>query len=157
MPFAALILVVATALQSVPYFGQLVSWIPLVLITIIFQPSAIVPVTISLVILLLVIQNLVTPRVMGSAVGLNPVLVLAAVFIGAQIAGTFGAIFGVPVLAVLASLFDTWLDKVRPIAEVEAELEEEEALRPGGEPGPSGGELLRTDGERAATRGSTAG
>ena len=64
VPFAALILVVATALQSAPYFGQLVSWIPLVLITIIFQPSAIVPVTISLVILLLVIQNLVTPRVM---------------------------------------------------------------------------------------------
>jgi predicted PurR-regulated permease PerM len=145
VPFAALILVVATALQSVPYFGQLVSWIPLLLITLIFQPEVLVPVTISLVILLLVIQNLVTPRVMGNAVGLNPVLVLAAVFIGAQLAGTFGAIFGVPVLAVIASLFDTWLDKVRPSSEVEAELSED------------GAERLLPEGELPATRGSTAG
>jgi predicted PurR-regulated permease PerM len=157
VPFAALILVVATALQSVPYFGQLVSWIPLLLITLIFQPEVIVPVTISLVILLLVIQNLVTPRVMGNAVGLNPVLVLAAVFIGAQLAGTFGAIFGVPVLAVIASLFDTWLDKVRPLSEVEAELAEEDAPRSGGEPLARDGELRRPESELPATRGSTAG
>ncbi len=157
VPFAALILVVATALQSVPYFGQLVSWIPLLLITLIFQPQAIVPVTISLVVLLLVIQNLVTPRVMGNAVGLNPVLVLAAVFIGAQLAGTFGAIFGVPVLAVIASLFDTWLDKVRPTPEVMAERGEENAPGRTGEPRVPDGELLLPEGDRPATRGSTAG
>ena len=46
---------------------------------------------------------------MASAVGINPVLVLAAVFIGAQVAGAFGAIFGVPVVAVIVSLFErTW-------------------------------------------------
>jgi predicted PurR-regulated permease PerM len=157
VPFAALILVVATALQSVPYFGQLVSWIPLVLITLIFEPEVLVPVTISLVILLLVIQNLVTPRVMGNAVGLNPVLVLAAVFIGAQLAGTFGAIFGVPVLAVMASLFDTWLDKVRPESEVEAEMAAENATGSSGEPMPPDGELLLPEGDLPATRGSTAG
>ncbi len=162
VPFAALILVVATALQSVPYFGQLVSWIPLVLITIVFQHEAIVPVTISLVVLLLVIQNLVTPRVMGNAVGLNPVLVLAAVFIGAQLAGTFGAIFGVPVLAVMASLFDTWLDKVRPTSEVIAELHEEDVTRnasagSGGEPAAPDGDRMRREGDRPAARGSTAG
>jgi len=100
VPFAALILVVATALQSVPYFGQLVSWIPLLLITLVFQPSAIVPVTVSLLVLLLVIQNLVTPRVMGNAVGLNPVLVLAAVFIGAV------ALFGIAMEAVIYSRKD---------------------------------------------------
>ena len=157
VPFAALILVVATALQSVPYFGQLVSWIPLLLITLVFQPSAIVPVTVSLLVLLLVIQNLVTPRVMGSAVGLNPVLVLAAVFIGAQVAGAFGAIFGVPVLAVVASLFDTWLDKVRPAAGVEAEFGDEIAVGPAAEGQSPDGELVLSEGDLPAARGSTAG
>jgi predicted PurR-regulated permease PerM len=116
VPFAPLILVVTAGLQGVPYFGQLVSWIPLVLITAVFEPSVIGPVTITFVILLLIVQNVVSPRVMANTVGLNPVLVLAAVFIGSQVAGVFGAMFGVPVLAVLISLFETWLDEARPEA-----------------------------------------
>jgi predicted PurR-regulated permease PerM len=150
VPFAALILVVATALQSVPYFGQLVSWIPLVVITLIFRPEVIVPVILILLVLLLVVQNLVTPRVMGNAVGLNPVLVLAAVFIGAQVAGAFGAIFGVPVLAVGASLFDTWLDRVRPVDDVEAEHGVTTLVGPAGERTAAPGERLAPDGKRLA-------
>lgn len=131
VPFAPLILVVTTGLQSVPYFGQLVSWIPLVLITAVFQPSLIVPVTVTFVILLLIVQNVVSPRVMANAVGLNPVLVLAAVFIGSQVAGVFGAMFGVPVLAVLVSLFEPWLDEARP------ETDEVAATGDGGGQAPS--------------------
>ena len=124
VPFAPLILVVTAALQSVPYFGQMVSWIPLVLITAVFQPSVIIPVTVTFVILLLIVENVVSPRVMANTVGLNPVLVLAAVFIGSQVAGAFGAMFGVPVLAVLVSLFETWLDKARPKADEVAATDE---------------------------------
>ena len=91
------IAVVTAALQSIPYFGQLVSWPPLFVTTLVFAPTALVPVTICLVVGLLVIQNIISPRVLGSAVGLNPILVLAAVFVGAQIAGAIGGVFGVPV------------------------------------------------------------
>lgn len=112
IPFVALIGLVTTLLQSIPYFGQLVSWIPLVAVALVFKPDQFLPVAICLTVGLLVMQNLVTPRVMGSAVGINPVLVLAAVFVGAQVAGAFGAIFGVPVLAVAISLLDTYLDKM---------------------------------------------
>ncbi len=116
VPFVALVAVLTAALQSIPYFGQLVSWLPLFATSLVFAPSAIVPVTIALVIGLLVIQNIISPRVLGSAVGLNPILVLAAVFVGAQIAGAIGGVFGVPVAAVGATLFNAWLDQVRPPA-----------------------------------------
>ena len=116
VPFVALVAVLTAALQSIPYFGQLVSWIPLFATTLVFAPSAIVPVTIALVAGLLIIQNIISPRVLGSAVGLNPILVLAAVFVGAQIAGAIGGVFGVPVAAVGATLFNAWLDQVRPPA-----------------------------------------
>jgi predicted PurR-regulated permease PerM len=114
VPFVALTALVTAALQSIPYFGQLVSWIPLVLMTLVFKPDVLLPVTVLLVISLLVVQNIVSPRVMGTAVGLNPILVLAAVFVGAQVAGVLGAVFGVPVLAVASTLFSAWLDRVRP-------------------------------------------
>jgi predicted PurR-regulated permease PerM len=121
VPFVALVAVLTAALQSIPYFGQLVSWLPLFATTLVFAPNAIVPVTIALVAGLLIIQNIVSPRVLGSAVGLNPILVLAAVFVGAQIAGAIGGVFGVPVAAVGATLFNAWLDQVRPPAAIDVD------------------------------------
>ncbi len=120
VPFVALIAVVTAALQTIPYFGQLISWAPLFLTALVFAPTTLVPVTICLVIGLLVIQNVISPRVLGSAVGMNPILVLAAVFVGAQIAGALGGVFGVPVLAVFVTLFNAWLDQVRPPAAIDS-------------------------------------
>jgi predicted PurR-regulated permease PerM len=120
VPFVALIAVVTAALQSIPYFGQLISWAPLFLTALVFAPTSLVPVTICLVLGLLVIQNIISPRVLGTAVGMNPILVLAAVFVGAQVAGALGGVFGVPVLAVFATLFNAWLDQVRPPAAIDA-------------------------------------
>ncbi len=120
VPFVALIAVLTAALQSIPYFGQLISWAPLFLTALVFAPAALVPVTICLVIGLLVIQNVISPRVLGTAVGMNPILVLAAVFVGAQVAGAIGGVFGVPVLAVFVTLFNAWLDQVRPPAAIDA-------------------------------------
>jgi predicted PurR-regulated permease PerM len=66
----------------------------------------------------LVVQNVVSPRVLGSAVGLDPLVVLAAVLIGGAVAGPLGAVFGVPVVAAIASLLGVWLDVARPGARV---------------------------------------
>jgi predicted PurR-regulated permease PerM len=104
-----------------------VSWAPLVFISLVFKPDVFVPVTIIEGVTLFIVMNVVTPRVMGNAVGINPVLVLAAVFIGAQVAGAFGAIFGVPVLAVIVSLLDTYIDRIRPPDAEEQRLAESDS------------------------------
>src|SRR4051812_16883671 len=59
VPFPMLIGIVTLALQSIPYFGQLVSWIPLILTTVIFQPTELAPVVIIFTVILLVVQNVV--------------------------------------------------------------------------------------------------
>ncbi len=146
VPFVALVAVLTAAFQSIPYFGQLVSWAPLFATTLIFAPSAILPVTIALIAGLLIIQNIVSPRVMGSAVGLNPILVLAAVFIGAQIAGAIGGVFGVPVAAVGATLFNAWLDQVRPPAAIDVR-----DARPAPPPGTPAPTLEHEDAAASAT------
>jgi predicted PurR-regulated permease PerM len=110
-----------------------VSWLPLWLTTLVFTPSVLVPVTIILVIGLLIIQNVIAPRVLGSAVGLNPILVLAAVFVGAQVAGALGGVFGVPVAAVGATLFNAWLDQVRPPSPVDLDQSRPPLPSEGGE------------------------
>lgn len=114
IPFVPFIGVTTMLLQTIPFFGQLVSWIPLVLVTFVFTPEQLAPVVTVMAVGWLLIQNVVSPRVMASAVGLNPLVVLFAVFVGSAVAGPLGAVFGVPILAAMASLFSAWLDHVRP-------------------------------------------
>ena len=115
IPYVPFIAVTTTLLQTIPFFGQLVSWIPLVLVTFVFAPDQLVPVVVAMAVGWLLIQNVLSPRVMGSAVGLNPLVVLFAVFVGSAVAGPLGAVFGVPIVAAMASLFTAWLDHVRPV------------------------------------------
>jgi hypothetical protein len=50
---------------------------------------------------------------MAEAVGLHPVVVLGSVMVGSKIAGIPGAIFGIPVTAVIASFFFFYLGRNR--------------------------------------------
>jgi predicted PurR-regulated permease PerM len=44
------------------------------------------------------------PRILSQQVGLHPLLVFFAVLTGARVAGVWGAIFGVPIVAVLTTM-----------------------------------------------------
>jgi predicted PurR-regulated permease PerM len=45
-----------------------------------------------------------TPRILSRQVGLHPLLVFFAVLTGARLAGVWGAIFGVPIVAVVSTM-----------------------------------------------------
>ena len=91
--------------MAIPFFGPFVSWAPPVLAAIFTTPGATVPALILMGVGWFVVMNIVSPRVMADAVGIPPVVVLASVLIGMKIAGVAGAIFGLPIAAVIASLF----------------------------------------------------
>ena len=65
-----------------------------------------------------VLMNIIQPRLMSEAVGLHPVAVLGSVMIGSKIAGIPGAIFGIPVAAVIASFFFYYLGHNRDTGSV---------------------------------------
>jgi predicted PurR-regulated permease PerM len=52
-----------------------------------------------------VIMNMVQPRLMAEAVGIPPIVVFASVLIGSKVAGIAGAIFGLPIAAVISAVF----------------------------------------------------
>lgn len=55
------------------------------------------------------VQDYVTsPRIMGSTLELNPLLVLFGVFAGGEVAGVIGVFLSIPVLATLRILWHTW-------------------------------------------------
>jgi predicted PurR-regulated permease PerM len=105
-------------LQAIPFFGPFVSWVPPVLVAVFFKPEAVLPVLIIMVAGWFVLMNIIQPRLMAEAVGLHPVVVLGSVMIGTKIAGIPGAIFGIPVAAVIASFFFYYLGHNRDTGSV---------------------------------------
>ena len=105
LPLVALTSVSAGILMAIPFFGPFVSWAPPVIVALVFEPSALLPVTIIMVAGWFVVMNILQPRIMQGSVGIHPIVVLGSVLIGSRIAGIPGAIFGIPVAAVASAFF----------------------------------------------------
>jgi hypothetical protein len=56
-------------------------------------------------------MNIVQPRVMASTVGIHPIMVLVSVLIGLRLYGVVGAIFAIPVAAVISAFFFHYLNR----------------------------------------------
>lgn len=97
IPYALILALLAGFLEIVPYLGPIISAILASLIGFLISP------VIGLIILgiLTIIQqiesNIIVPQLMKKAVGLNPIVVILALLIGAELGGTFGAILAVPI------------------------------------------------------------
>jgi len=97
--------------QMIPFFGPFVSWAPPVVAAVLTDPEAVIPITIVMAVGWFVTMNIVQPRVMASTVGIHPVVVLVSVLIGLRLQGFVGAIFAIPVAAVISAFFFHYLDR----------------------------------------------
>lgn len=113
LPYAAVTTVAAGLLQMIPFFGPFVSWLPPVAVAVLLKPEVTLPVLIVMGIAWFVTMNIISPRLMSGAVGIHPIVVLASVVIGGKIAGIVGAIFGIPIAAVLSAFFFYWFGRSR--------------------------------------------
>ena len=50
---------------------------------------------------------------MAGSVGIHPIIVLGSVVVGLRVAGIAGAIFGIPIAAVISALFFHWVARSR--------------------------------------------
>jgi predicted PurR-regulated permease PerM len=105
---------VAGLLMAIPFFGPFVSWAPPVLVAVFTLPQATIPAIILMGIGWFIVMNIVSPRVMADAVGIPPVVVFASFLIGTKVAGVAGAIFGLPIAAVISSVVMYALRRSRP-------------------------------------------
>jgi len=111
LPLIALTSVSAGVLQAIPFFGPFISWAPPILVALVFVPDALLPVAIVMLAGWFIVMNVMQPRIMQGAVGIHPIVVLGSVLIGSRIAGIPGAIFGIPVAAVISAFFFHFLQR----------------------------------------------
>jgi len=107
-------------LMAIPFFGPFVAWAPPVIVALLVPGGPLLPAAILMGIGWLIVMNALQPRLMQEAVGIHPIVVLGSVLIGSKIAGVTGAIFGIPIAAVLSAFFFHYLVLTREPAPVTA-------------------------------------
>ncbi|MFL5677166.1 MAG: AI-2E family transporter, partial [Chloroflexota bacterium] len=110
LPLGALSAVTAGVLMAIPFFGPFVAWAPPVVISLVFDPTVLLPTFLIMVVGWFVVMNILQPRIMQGTVGIHPLVVFGAVLIGMKVAGVPGAIFGIPIAAVLSAFFFHFLN-----------------------------------------------
>ncbi|HLH73292.1 MAG TPA: AI-2E family transporter, partial [Chloroflexota bacterium] len=93
----------AAVIMVIPFIGPLLAAILPLLIAIFsgLPTTQFIAILVALVGLQILVMNIIAPKVMSENVGLHPLLVFLALLVGAKQAGVAGAIFGVPVAAVI--------------------------------------------------------
>jgi predicted PurR-regulated permease PerM len=105
LPLTALSATAAGILMAIPFFGPFLAWAPPVLVALVTRPDVLAPAALVMGVGWVIVMNVLQPRIMQGAVGIHPIVVLGSVLIGSRIAGIPGAIFGIPVAAVVSSFF----------------------------------------------------
>ncbi len=133
LQYAAVTTVLAGVLQMIPFFGPFVSWAPPVLVAMLMPNAPLLPVAILMGIAWFVTMNILQPRLMSGSVGIHPIVVLGSVVIGSKVAGIAGAIFGIPIAAVISALFFHWVARSREHGAVADRAAQRVAAREGRE------------------------
>ncbi len=96
--------ILAFFFELIPMVGPILASIPAVAISL-TQPFPLVLYVIVFFVVMQVIENnVLAPRITGGAVGLHPVIALLAVVIGADLGGVAGALFAVPFAGIASVL-----------------------------------------------------
>ena len=88
--------VLAGLAMTIPFVGLVIGLLLPIGATLLQDPSLGLWVAIPLVASQQILDNVVMPRLMASAMGVHPVVVIASILIGSTAAGFWGAVFGVP-------------------------------------------------------------
>ncbi len=101
LPNILLLGILAGIMEIVPLIGPMLGALPAFLVAASTDPSKIVWVVVSTAVIQLAENNLIVPRVMDRAVGVNPVASLLAFLAFGTIFGFVGALLAVPLAAVI--------------------------------------------------------
>ena len=105
IPYALPLAILAGLLEIIPTLGPILAAVPAVIIALTISPGMAIVVVGLYIVIQMLENNILVPKIMQRAVGLNPVIVIIGVVIGANLLGVAGALLSIPFIALLAVLY----------------------------------------------------
>jgi predicted PurR-regulated permease PerM len=93
--------IVAGLCMIIPLVGNFLAFAPPILVCLVTKPDVWIPLFLVLFAMQAVAMNVVGPRIMSQAIGIHPLYVMGAMLVGGQVAGLWGALFGIPIAGVI--------------------------------------------------------
>lgn len=111
VPFALPLAIFVALMNSVPNIGATIAVIPIAIVSLItVGPVGAIIVLISLIFYQQIENNFISPRIMGNAVGIRPVLVMLGVVISLLLFGVLGALVAVPLMVIGKIIYEFYID-----------------------------------------------
>ncbi len=104
----ALLLGSLQMLEFIPILGTWIAIIPSILLILATsgQAKAIIAATVYLIYTQIIRDQIIAPRIMGSAFGVHPLVVVFGLLIGIQIFGLIGIVVSLPIIAISSAIVD---------------------------------------------------
>jgi len=106
--FALVLALMAGLLELIPYAGPILSAVPALIIA--STQSLLMAVLVAILYFMVqqIENHFLVPKIMQKAVGLNPIITIVAILVGAKLGGILGAILAVPVVTVISMFLSDW-------------------------------------------------
>ncbi|MBI2439334.1 MAG: AI-2E family transporter [Candidatus Moranbacteria bacterium] len=115
IPYALAIAFFGGIMEIVPYIGPILAAIPAVFVGLLLSPTLGLFVLVFYIIAHQMEAHIIAPQVMKRSAGLNPVALIIAILIGAELAGPLGIILSVPLTMMLSVFVEDILVKRKDI------------------------------------------
>jgi predicted PurR-regulated permease PerM len=106
--FALPLAVIAGVLEIVPVVGPFLALIAGIFVGLATSPIYALIILVAYLLIQQIESNIVIPRVMNRAVGIDPMIVIIGIMIGNSLMGALGSLLSVPIMAVLSVLYEEW-------------------------------------------------
>lgn len=100
--YALVLGLIAGVLEFVPYLGPIIAAIPAVFLAFFQSPTKALIVLVIYIVVQQLENNLIVPRIMKKAVGLNPIITISVLLIGMKVGGVIGALLAIPVATAIS-------------------------------------------------------
>ena len=97
----------AGLLEVVPTLGPTLSAIPATIVALTISPTMAIVIILTYILIQMLENQLIVPKIMERAVGLNPVIVILGVSIGANLMGIVGALLSIPFISFVIVLYQS--------------------------------------------------
>ncbi len=101
MPYAFLLGVLMGICEIIPYFGPILGAIPACIVVLIWDPSKIIWTIIAVIAVQQLEGNFLSPYLMGAHFDINPITVIAVLWISGNLLGFAGFIFAIPIYVIV--------------------------------------------------------
>ena len=127
IPYPVTIGLLGGLVEIIPYVGGVVTVVLASLVALSVNPWLVLVVIAYYLVLANIESHVLFPALMGRAIGLHPLVVVLALFIGAKLLGIVGALLAIPCAVIIQILIDQFYANKPLHPAAEAEIEEGQA------------------------------